>query len=259
LHRDLKPANVMIDGRGNAKITDFGIAGLAGQIQGSDVRSGTPAYMSPEQLAGREVSVRSDIYSLGLVLYELFTGRRAFDADTVTSASASRTAGQPSRPSTLIDDMDPSVERVIMRCLSDDPAQRPGSALGVAAALPGGDPLRAALEAGETPSPELVAAAGPEGRLNVRVGVGLLDATALLIASLFIMAPTTDLVAYIPKPRSAAVLADKARDIIAALGNTQQMADSTGEFTIMRQGYLQYLLKKDDAHKWERLSAGRPS
>ena len=81
LHRDLKPANVMIDGEGRARITDFGLAGLAGEIK--DVQSGTPAYMAPEQLAGREVSVRSDLFALGLVLFEIFTGRRAFDAKTV--------------------------------------------------------------------------------------------------------------------------------------------------------------------------------
>ena len=65
LHRDLKPANVMLDGRGNVMITDFGLAALADQIAAGDVRSGTPAYMAPEQLEGREVTTRSDIYSLG--------------------------------------------------------------------------------------------------------------------------------------------------------------------------------------------------
>src|SRR5271165_4336283 len=77
LHRDLKPANIMLDGRGQVVITDFGLAGVADQIPGSDVRSGTPAYMAPEQLEGKEVNAKSDIYSLGLVLYEIFTGRRA--------------------------------------------------------------------------------------------------------------------------------------------------------------------------------------
>ena len=80
LHRDLKPANVMIDGRGRAKITDFGLAGVEAEMGRGAAREGTPAYMAPEQLAGREVTARSDIYALGLVLYELFTGRRAFVA-----------------------------------------------------------------------------------------------------------------------------------------------------------------------------------
>src|SRR6202789_1654619 len=74
LHRDLKPANVMIDGRGSVRITDFGLAAPADQLRSEALRAGTPAYMSPEQLAGRAVTVRSDIYSLGLVLYEMFTG-----------------------------------------------------------------------------------------------------------------------------------------------------------------------------------------
>src|SRR5579859_4554633 len=78
LHRDLKPANIMLDGRGQVVITDFGLAGVADNIRGNEIRSGTPAYMAPEQLAGKEVSPRSDIYSLGLVLYEVFTGKKAF-------------------------------------------------------------------------------------------------------------------------------------------------------------------------------------
>ena len=78
LHRDLKPANIMLDGRGQVVITDFGLAGVADDIRGPEVRSGTPAYMAPEQLAGKEVTTRSDIYALGLVLYEVFTGKRAF-------------------------------------------------------------------------------------------------------------------------------------------------------------------------------------
>jgi serine/threonine-protein kinase len=98
LHRDLKPANVMIDGRGKAKITDFGLASLAEAIEGDEVRAGTPQYMSPEQHAGREVTVRSDIYSLGLVLYELFTGKRAFDAATPADIKKLQEAGDLALP-----------------------------------------------------------------------------------------------------------------------------------------------------------------
>ena len=81
LHRDLKPANIMLDGRGQVVMTDFGLAGLTDQIHGADIRSGTPAYMAPEQIAGKEVTAQSDLYSLGLVLYEVFTGKRAFTAE----------------------------------------------------------------------------------------------------------------------------------------------------------------------------------
>src|SRR5688572_378678 len=103
LHRDLKPANIMIDGRGRVRITDFGLAALAGDVQGGEIRSGTPAYMSPEQRAGREVTTRSDIYALGLVLHEVFTGRRPGESQAT--------------PTTLVKDLDPTIERVILRCL----------------------------------------------------------------------------------------------------------------------------------------------
>ena len=159
LHRDLKPANVMIDGRGQVIIMDFGLAGLAEQLQG-DVRSGTPAYMSPEQLAGTEVTVKSDIYALGLLLYEIFTGKRAFEAASLMELMQMQERAAPASITTMVRDLDPAAERVIMRCLQPDPRQRPASAMAVAAGLPGGDPLAAALAAGETPSPELVAAAG---------------------------------------------------------------------------------------------------
>ena len=79
LHRDLKPGNIMIDGRGQVLIMDFGLAALAGELDGAQLQSGTPAYMAPEQLAGQEVSVRSDIYALGLVLHEMFMGKRVFE------------------------------------------------------------------------------------------------------------------------------------------------------------------------------------
>ena len=88
----------MLDGQGNVRITDFGLAGLADALAGEDVRSGTPAYMSPEQLAGREVTVRSDIYALGLVLYELLTGRRAFEGKGLAELARKHRDERPSSP-----------------------------------------------------------------------------------------------------------------------------------------------------------------
>jgi serine/threonine-protein kinase len=259
LHRDLKPANIMIDGRGNAKITDFGIAGLAGQIEGGDVRSGTPAYMAPEQLAAREVTLRSDIYSLGLVLYELFTGRRAFKADTATSATASRTSAELSRPSTLVDDMDPVVERVIMRCLNEDPAQRPSSAMIVAAGLPGGDPLRAALEAGETPSPELVAAAGSDRRVHLRLALPLAAVGVLSIVGSFVAARWTSLAAYLPLPRSPEVLADRARDVIEKMGPGLVRKDSASSLSLQLDRLAALAPDQSTVPDWKRLRTGRPA
>jgi serine/threonine-protein kinase len=85
LHRDLKPANVMIDGRGRAKITDFGLAGATGGISGHEAKVGTPQYMAPEQVAGRELSERTDIYSLGLVLSSSSRGSAPSTRRTCTS------------------------------------------------------------------------------------------------------------------------------------------------------------------------------
>ncbi len=167
LHRDLKPANIMLDGRGRVKLTDFGLAAVA------EVRAGTPIYMAPEQLAGTEVSVRSDIYSLGIVLHELFTGKRVFEADSFDELSRLHNSTMTTSL-TSTSQLDPSIDRVIHRCLDKDPDKRPQSALAVAAGLPGADPLAAALAAGETPSPEMVAEAGGEGRLSVAVALPLL-------------------------------------------------------------------------------------
>src|ERR1044072_4567321 len=83
LHRDLKPSNVMIDEKGDVRVTDFGLAGLLEELQHDERRAGTPAYMSPEQLEGEELTPQSDIYLLGLVLYELFTGKRAFEVNSL--------------------------------------------------------------------------------------------------------------------------------------------------------------------------------
>src|SRR6202041_546525 len=122
VHRDLKPANVMLDGAGKIRVTDFGLAGIAASIQGAGIRAGTPAYMAPEQLAGKEVTTKSDIYSLGLILYEILTGKRAFEASTLPELIKLREHGTITNPSTLVRDLDPLIERVTLRCLSKDPA-----------------------------------------------------------------------------------------------------------------------------------------
>jgi serine/threonine protein kinase len=218
LHRDLKPSNVMLDGRGRARITDFGLA-IAASDAGSGRPAGTPGYMAPELFAGAHPTVQSDLYALGLVLYEVFTGKRAFDAPNLAELHRKQSETNPTPPSNLVKNLDPAVERAIQRCLDREPSQRPRSAHAVAAALPGGDPLAAALAAGETPSPELVAAAGPDGSLRpVRAwlyfGLGL--ALILTTYSVFMPYATDWGLALMNKPPE--VLADRAQDFAAKVG-----------------------------------------
>ncbi len=257
LHRDLKPANIMLDGRGEILIMDFGLAGVAHEIE--DVRSGTPAYMAPEQLAGKEVTPRSDIYSLGLVLYELFTGRAAFQGYTREEIARARRDSTPHRPSTLVRDMDPAVERAILRCLEEDPQDRPASPLIVAAALPGGDPLAAALAAGETPSPQMVAAAGETTGMAARAALIAVGAAIVGLLAFFVLAARTSAIARMDLPYSPEVLTQRARDMVRQLGYTSPPVDATSGMSY-DHGYLEYLDHAGGEHpNWDLVLKQRPS
>jgi len=226
LHRDLKPANIMLNSQGEVMIMDFGLAELADLITEDQVRHGTPAYMAPEQLSGKEVSTKSDIYSLGLVLYEIFTGKRAFQAETLAEIVRTRTeTPTPASPSSLVRDLDPGVERVILRCLEPEPAMRPASVLGVAAALPGGDPLAAALAAGETPSPQMVAAAGEVEGLAPRIAVTCLAVLLFGITLSYFLGVRISIWDKIRVEQSPEVLEHRAQEIVASLGYTAPPAD----------------------------------
>ena len=244
LHRDLKPANVMIDGRGQVVIMDFGLAGLGEQLQ-QDVRSGTPAYMSPEQLAGTEVTAKSDIYGLGLVLYELFTGKRAFEAASMMELIEMQQRAEPASVTSLVKDLDPTVERAIQRCLDPDPRRRPASALAVAAALPGGDPLAAALAAGETPSPELVAAAGETEGLQPAVALSCFAAALVGIIVAAVAGAQWSLLAKVPLDLPPEALSRDARVLLASVGYATKPADAAGGFETAPQ-YGAYLQKHPD-------------
>ena len=258
LHRDLKPANIMIDGRGQAVIMDFGLAGLSSQLQG-DVRSGTPAYMSPEQLSGSEVTFKSDIYALGLLLYELFTGKRAFEAATMMDLMRLQEQARPASLTTLVKELDPAVERVVLRCLSPDPRQRPASALAVSAALPGGDPLAAALAAGETPSPELVAAAGETEGMRPAIALSWLAAALVFTAVAGFVGPKITLSAEVPLEIAPAALAHQARLMLRGFGYTARPAHTVSGLDGYPV-YQNYLKSHPDlaARRWRNPTAGLP-
>jgi hypothetical protein len=256
LHRDLKPANIMLDGRGQVVITDFGLAGVADNLRGAEIRSGTPAYMAPEQLAGKEVTMRSDIYALGLVLYEVFTGKRAFAESPALAGS--RGDHTPSRPSSVVKDLDPIVEKVILRCLEVEPSSRPPTALAVAAALPGGDPLAAALAAGETPSPQLVAASGEKAGLRPRVAGACLAGVLLGLTVVISFSVHYNALEKMGLELTPEVLTQKSHEIIARLGYAGRPADTA--YSLSYDGDFQdYVEKNDKPPHWDAVLAARPS
>jgi serine/threonine-protein kinase len=126
LHRDIKPGNVMLEHRGNAKLMDFGISAPARSREPatSDEISGTPHYMAPEQIQGGQPDARTDIYSLGVVLEELFTGGMPFEGGSVMEIAVARLRQPPIPPSRHWDKIPEELERIILRCLAFDPAER---------------------------------------------------------------------------------------------------------------------------------------
>ena len=250
LHRDLKPANIMLDGRGRVRLMDFGLSDLAREAERTGEFAGTPIYMAPEQLDGAAASVRTDIYALGAVLYEVMTGTRPYPVDTLADLRrVQRTGTSPLPPSQQASGVDPAYDRVILQCLEVRPQARPASAGEVAAALRSEDALQEAIAAGETPSPELLAAAGSTGVLSVRVAGTLLASVVLLMLGAVWLAEYATVLGRSDPDKSPEVLTDRAREIIKATGTPAPAKDSAyGIF--VNDTYVKYLAQEHDWRNW---------
>jgi serine/threonine protein kinase len=135
IHGDVKPANILVTDEGHIKLGDFGIARFATQLSGTGRLIGTPAYLSPEQIKGEPQDHRSDIFSLGIILYQLATGVRPFDGTSVTAVCAQIVANEPPPPSHHNPELSKEFDRVVMRCLAKNPEARYASGESLAASL----------------------------------------------------------------------------------------------------------------------------
>ncbi len=253
VHRDLKPQNVIVDAEGKATVTDFGIAraGVSEITQAGSVM-GTPHYLSPEQAQGFDVTAVSDLYSVGVMLYEALTGRVPFEADSAVAVAMKQVSQAPQRPSSINPQVSPALDAVTMRALEKEPGQRFQSADAFIAALdaalrdPGGGMSSTAAFA---PLPPIVAA--PEDALadepdseeearRRRRRIWMLVAAAVLIGLLVGFALTRDTTTDVPNVTG--------NELNVAIALLQQNGFSVGDVKrVEREAPANTVLEQDPA------------
>jgi eukaryotic-like serine/threonine-protein kinase len=210
VHRDLKPQNVIVDDEGVATVTDFGIARAgASEITQAGSVMGTPHYLSPEQAQGQAVTAVSDLYAVGVMLYEALAGRVPFEADSAVAIAMKQVSHTPQRPSSLNPKVSPALDAAVMRALEKDPGQRFQSADAFIAALDaalrdpaaagGGTAAFAPLPPPVLGADEALAETDPEReRRRRRRRWALLAAAAILVGVLLGLALTRDTTTSVP-------------------------------------------------------------
>jgi serine/threonine protein kinase/Flp pilus assembly protein TadD len=223
VHRDLKPQNIMIDKEGNVRIMDFGIARSlrAKGITGSGVMIGTPEYMSPEQVDGKEADHRADIYSLGVILYEMVTGQVPFEGDTPFSIGVKQKSEIPRPPKEINEQIPENLNRMILKCLEKDRERRYQSVNELHSELMN-------LEKGIPTTERVVPQRKPLTSREITVTFGL---RKLLIPALCFVAVTiTAVIIWQLLPQKEAVLAPKIKNSIAVISFENQTGDKAYDY-----------------------------
>jgi serine/threonine-protein kinase len=244
VHRDIKPHNVIVDPAGRVRVLDFGIAraGVSEITQTGSVM-GTAHYLSPEQAQGLEVTPSSDIYSTGVVLYEMLTGRVPFEGDSAVAVALKQVSEQPAAPSRLNPAVPPALDAVVLRALAKDPANRFGTAFEFSAALDAAeaDPNRGAptdtamYEAAVIPD-EAAAAAAEDERKRTRRRWIAVAALAALFALVAIWALTRPAQVLVPGVISRDV--DSAKALLEGAGfevAIEEVANAAPLDTVLEQ------------------------
>jgi eukaryotic-like serine/threonine-protein kinase len=220
VHRDLKPQNVLIDQEGRLRVTDFGIARAgASEITQTGSVMGTAQYLSPEQAQGLDVTPASDLYSVGVILYEALTGRVPFQGDSAVAVALKQVSEQPLPPSRINPAVPPALDAVVLRALAKDPVNRFASADEFAAALDAAEADPATPAAGDTARFAPVAALPAEAATDERrwawrwVLLGLLALTLAALAAWALTRPQSVVV-----PTVLGEKEDRATELLEARG-----------------------------------------